>query len=465
MFMKRFIALFLFILASSQCYADGTNDFLKAVNNRDTEKLQIAINNGHTCVNLLRSEVRDGSKEGVHYLLEMRGEENCNVSPSYLKGFLMLALKKKKYDTAEVFFHHGVNLRANQLHELPNESISWLIDYGLNLSDIRDEKGKNALDYAIKSSNLDATFFLLQNGVELTDQNSPSIQNVIENYDIAEEYNTKLGYPSNKYSEEDAIKVIELLLVQGANINQVGPKGHTPLLTSRGKITRFLLENGADPNSLCTPGGTRLMVAAYQGDIETIKLLLEYGADITIKDKYGDNAMDAAQKGMNQISSGSLKPDQLEKNLSRMVDVVVLLQNNNGGTTIDLVAEATGLGAGNLRILRAKSKAVLDKVCFFVFFYFPAVLMGLFACIGSCFKKMRHSIYGSSALMACAIAAPLSTIAMHSILNSSNGGWAIAKILPFFVVQTAIIAACIAAVTFIVILSISIFIRKKRTRL
>ena len=55
------------------------------------------------------------------------------------------------------------------------------------------------------------------------------------------------------------------------------------------------VEHGADVNAFRhTRRATALMVAAHEDDLESIQLLLDYGADTTIKDKNGKTALDWA---------------------------------------------------------------------------------------------------------------------------------------------------------------------------
>ena len=53
---------------------------------------------------------------------------------------------------------------------------------------------------------------------------------------------------------------------------------------------RRLLEEGADVNVKDDRGSTALMYASEEGHVETVKLLLEKGADVNAKDNDGGTA-------------------------------------------------------------------------------------------------------------------------------------------------------------------------------
>ncbi len=62
-------------------------------------------------------------------------------------------------------------------------------------------------------------------------------------------------------------------------------------------MTSALLSKGAHVNSAAngnTAGGTALMCAAINGTTEAVKLLMEGGADKTMKNKWGETALDCA---------------------------------------------------------------------------------------------------------------------------------------------------------------------------
>lgn len=78
---------------------------------------------------------------------------------------------------------------------------------------------------------------------------------------------------------------VRLLLEQGAKAEVATALGHTPLmLAARSpealESVRLLLQHGANPKSRSVYGATPLMAAVASGRIETVRLLVERGADV-----------------------------------------------------------------------------------------------------------------------------------------------------------------------------------------
>jgi ankyrin repeat protein len=89
------------------------------------------------------------------------------------------------------------------------------------------------------------------------------------------------------------------MIKKGANVNSQGYAGFSPLqracmIPDRKEIAQLLLENGAKVDQPDENGITPLMSASGWGFKDLIALLLEKGADISIKDKSGRSALDFA---------------------------------------------------------------------------------------------------------------------------------------------------------------------------
>ena len=90
-------------------------------------------------------------------------------------------------------------------------------------------------------------------------------------------------------------QMMRLLLDRGADPNAVTASGESPFQTalSHPEALRILLENGADPNQILdSTGETPLMTAALDLDVDLVKLLLEYGADVTQVNREGKSVLD-----------------------------------------------------------------------------------------------------------------------------------------------------------------------------
>ena len=100
-------------------------------------------------------------------------------------------------------------------------------------------------------------------------------------------------------SEKGYLRIVQLLIDSGADINHQDIDGRTALMISSGKgylpIVQLLLDSGADINLQNKYGNTALMYAIKHSII--LRLLLKNGANPLIKEKYyGETAYDESVK-------------------------------------------------------------------------------------------------------------------------------------------------------------------------
>ena len=88
-------------------------------------------------------------------------------------------------------------------------------------------------------------------------------------------------------------KIIKTLIDFGADINVRDFEGSTPLsdAVSNPEAVKIFLDMGADVNSPNNWGHTPLMRAVELNNISTIKMLIEHGADVNAKDKNGNTVL------------------------------------------------------------------------------------------------------------------------------------------------------------------------------
>ena len=102
-------------------------------------------------------------------------------------------------------------------------------------------------------------------------------------------------------SGEPFYQVAELMLARGFNLNDAAGKGRTLLHGSanRGSLVavRWLLKNGADPNTLDNRRRTPLHVCAERNtSTSVLELLIEAGSDPHLRDSSGKTALDYARQ-------------------------------------------------------------------------------------------------------------------------------------------------------------------------
>jgi ankyrin repeat protein len=111
---------------------------------------------------------------------------------------------------------------------------------------------------------------------------------------------------------DEDLATVKQLVDAGADVNYFSPKSNSPLLaaidTMNVALTRFLLDQGANPNPDAQKGYTLPLNAAVDVAVqaflneeaasisnETVELLVQYKADCTRKDKNGLNAAEMAR--------------------------------------------------------------------------------------------------------------------------------------------------------------------------
>lgn len=68
-------------------------------------------------------------------------------------------------------------------------------------------------------------------------------------------------------------------------------------------IVKLFLERGVDPNAFSDAGHTMLMGAVSMGNLESVKLLLNSGADVNVRNKRGETALSVARQRQMEYQS------------------------------------------------------------------------------------------------------------------------------------------------------------------
>lgn len=104
-----------------------------------------------------------------------------------------------------------------------------------------------------------------------------------------------------------SIKVLNFLIIKGANLNSTASDGNSPL-TLAAELAKhdamcILLQMSRGRVNLDfanQSGMTALQIAVKQGNKEIVSLLIEHGADINVTTVVGDNLLKMAQRAGHQ---------------------------------------------------------------------------------------------------------------------------------------------------------------------
>jgi uncharacterized protein len=102
---------------------------------------------------------------------------------------------------------------------------------------------------------------------------------------------------------EDEIEIQTILIQAGANVNAKNKYGATPLhMASHPEFAELLLRNCADVNSLAADADTPLHSIAVERDKNDVfEVLLKFGANQKLKNKWGETALDLAKSRKDSV--------------------------------------------------------------------------------------------------------------------------------------------------------------------
>jgi ankyrin repeat protein len=167
--------------------------------------------------------------------------------------------------------------------------VRTLLKRGIDPNTVDEERGDTALILAVREDSAKVIDLLLQNKEVKLDARS-------RNGDTA----LMLAAYKNKPA------LVRALLDKGAEPNQTGWTAlHYAATVGNNDIVQLLLDRSAYIDAESPNQTTPIMMAARGGHILTVKLLLDEGADVTLKNGAGMTALDFARAGgFNDIVEG-----------------------------------------------------------------------------------------------------------------------------------------------------------------
>ena len=228
--------------------------------------------NGSNEVPLLVSALFWGKNQTARVLIEAGADVNESAHAFGMnRTALMMAAEKGDVKLIEMLLKHGADVNA-QVTSSHN-------------------KGNTALMFAAHKQNANVVEMLLKHGANpnlvpqkrFDDTSQSALLQAVVNY---------MGQPQKL--SPDQRRMIRALLAHGANVN-LGNEYSMPLQSVSSRfapdVVREFLKRGAKVNWQNVDGWSALMSAASVGDLQTVKLLLQAGANKSLRDEDGKTAL------------------------------------------------------------------------------------------------------------------------------------------------------------------------------
>jgi ankyrin repeat protein len=263
---------------------NGNSPIRMAASEGHAQILQLLIDKGAKLSTItegqapLHAAAEEGQLEVVKMLLGMNAD--LGQLDEHGRTPLMYAAEEGHLSVVQLFVEKGAKVNqqdkegrtalAYAAEERQTEVVRFLLDKGADLS-LRDKNGHSALDHAAEENAGEVVklFLSTKEGAKQVRENVSILLNA---------------------SEEGALPVVRQLKEAGANINAAGENGTTPLMAAseegQEQVVQYLLSAGVEVNAKNKQGWTALAFAARENQAETIRLLLAKKAELEARCTY-----------------------------------------------------------------------------------------------------------------------------------------------------------------------------------
>jgi len=235
--------------------------------------------------------------EFVQFLISVGAD--INATDNHNQTPLHAAVSRERLENVEVLVSQGADVHAKAEEGLTplhvaatvNENIDiakYLLSQGADVN-AKAEDGVVPLHHAALAGNIEVARFLVSQGADIHAETDGGMIPL----DFAElaghtamiDYLERVGIASFLAGLED---------VNAKNEHGLAML-HRAAYTGNIRIVELLLAQGADVNVKCEDGGTPLHYAAHAGNIEVAQLLVSGGADVNAKDYHGSIPLNFAE--------------------------------------------------------------------------------------------------------------------------------------------------------------------------
>ncbi len=240
------------------------------------------------------------------------------------------ALVNEKDDKGDTALHYAVDFKQKDL-------IKFLLDKGADYT-IKNNAGESPFDIALKGvkqekSYVDIAKLLVAKAPpksSLEDKlahyfkygNWDAIKNLIAEHPDLIQVTTSEGDTPLHFAAEKSEDLTKFLLDNGADVNSKNKYGETPLFeVVDQKIAEMLLAKGAEINKEGRDGETPLFNAVYRGNKELVKILLDHGAQVNVQKK--NNGETPLHMVIRQMPPGFDLSPQKTKDFEKVVKLLL----------------------------------------------------------------------------------------------------------------------------------------------
>ena len=309
--------------------ADGDTSILSAIE-------------GYCNVNTMQRLVDNGAKVNA---TNNKGLTALLKACAYRQMDVVKVLLEAGADPTIVDDVHYSSLHAAVDGRCSKDTLHVLIDYGAHIDATRKD-GTNALLRACTTGQSDSVMFLLEAGagVSITKPNGDTCLHTAV---------------KGKCCKEALQKIIE----QGINVNTLNNRGETPLfhacLSAQGESVKLLLEKGADPNITYADGYTSLHTAVHGCCAnDALQEIITHGVYVDAQNIDGETALWLACSYRQQDSVKILLEAGANPNIASTDRCTSLHAAVNGGCSKNILSALLDHGADVNAITRNNETAL-----------------------------------------------------------------------------------------------------------
>ena len=265
----------------------------------------------------LHIAVDKGDEAIIQKLLSQKADPNLKDALGNISLHLAVQLKRETKPRLIKGGTSNRNASAESYQSLSLQTVQAIIEHGANVNAMNN-RGQTPLWFACYDGQINLVKILLEAGADptKTDNNSDSslhsvmygccsaecAQKVIDHGAHVNAANKDGATPFLIACSKAQAELVKLLLKAKADPNITDTDGDTSLHAAIAadcseEIIQEIIDHGAEINAVNKRGRTALLLSCFYRQMDSVKVLLEVGADPTISDEEGFSCLQAAVDG------------------------------------------------------------------------------------------------------------------------------------------------------------------------